>query len=240
MAELPIGSEDHKELFCRSFIDSHKQYEPDQLPWPDLDGPDLERLRAVPFWEEVLHTERAAGAKVEAYAATIHDPLLREAVALQGIEESRHARLLQFMIQHYGIKATEQPLDKLPADIETTFINFGYGECVDAFLGFGVFKIARQSGFLPEPMFVIFDRLMHEETQHIVFFINWMAHREVSRGRGAAGLRAATSLWFYSKAIRRLLGTVRRGADSNGQDFSATQASVFLDGFSAKTFLESV
>src|SRR5215475_6893877 len=125
MSELSIGSEEHKQLFCRSFIDSYEPYEPEQLPWPDLDGPNLERLCAVPFWEEVLHTERAAGAKVKAYAATIHDPLLQEAIALQGVEESRHAQLLQFMIQRYGIKATEQPLDKFPADIETTFIDFG-------------------------------------------------------------------------------------------------------------------
>jgi hypothetical protein len=149
-------------------MESHEQYELDQLPWPDLDSPALERLRAVPFWEEVLHTERVAGAKVDAYAATISDPLLREAVAVQGVEEARHARLLQFMIQHYGIEAAEHPLDQLPDDIETAFIDFGYGECLDAFLGFGVFKIARQAEFLPEPLFAIFDLLMQEETRHIL------------------------------------------------------------------------
>lgn len=234
---MKIGSETHKELFCCSFMASHEQYEPDQLPWPDLDGPALERLRAVPFWEEVLHTERVAGAKVDAYAATISDPLLREAVAVQGVEEARHARLLQFMIQHYGIEAAEHPLDQLPDDLETAFIDFGYGECLDAFLGFGVFKIARQAEFLPEPLFAIFDLLMQEETRHIVFFINWMAYHQVRRGWGVKWLRAATSLRFYGRAVRRLAGTVRHGADGNGQDFSATQASVFLDGFTVETFL---
>ena len=51
-----------------------------------------------------------------------------------------------------------QPLEPLGPDIETAFKDFGFGECVDSFLGFGVFKIARQSGFLPEAMFEIFDR----------------------------------------------------------------------------------
>ena len=239
MTELRVGSEAHKERFCRDFIASHQPYEPEQLPWPDLDGPDLDRLRAVPFWEEVLHTERAAGAKVNAYAALIKDPLIREAVDLQGVEESRHARMLRFMIQHYGINVSEHPLARFPSDLEKLFIDFGYGECLDAFLGFGAFTIARQARFLPESMFTIFDQLMQEETRHIVFFINWMAYRQVQRGWVAQQLRAATSLRFYGRAVRRLVGTIRRGAESNGQDFSATQANLFLDGFSAATFLEN-
>ena len=38
--------------------------------------------------------------------------------------------------------------------------------------------------------------------------------------------------------IGRLLGTVRRGRQTNdGKDFSATQASVFLDGFTFRSFV---
>lgn len=237
--KLAVGSEAHKELFCRDFIASHQAYEPEQLPWPDLESADLQRLRAVPFWEEVLHTERAAGAKVNAYAATIQDPLIREAVDLQGAEEARHARMIQFMIQHYDIKVDEHPLERLPDDLEKIFIDFGYGECLDAFLGFGAFSIAHQARFLPASMFAIFDQLLQEETRHIVFFINWIAYHQAQRGWIARQLRAATSLRFYSRAVRRLIGTIRRGAESNGQDFSATQTSVFLDGFNTETFLTS-
>jgi len=158
---------------------------------------------------------------------------------VQGFEETRHGELLREMIRRYGIEVNELPLDPLPADIETAFKDFGFGECMDSFLGFGVFKIAREAGFLPEPMFEIFDTLMYEETRHIVFFVNWMAYRQVQAGRGAAWLRAAASLRFYGCALRRLVGTARRGAERNdGKDFSATQASVFLEGFTFRRFLE--
>ena len=164
---------------------------------------------------------------------------MHDAMALQGMEESRHARLLDVMIERYGIEISEPPLAELPADIETAYIDFGYGECLDSFLGFGAFKIARQSEFLPESIFKIFDVLMYEETRHIVFFVNWMAHREVMSRRGSGLLRAVTSVWFYSRAFQRMAGTIRKGASGgDGKDFAATQASVFLDGFSFRRFLE--
>ena len=236
---MKIGSDDHKERFCRQFIASHCPYDPDTLAWPDLDEAALGRLRAIPFWQEVLYTERRAGAIVKAFAATIADSLVREAVNLQGFEEARHADLLRLMIRRYGIAADERPLEPLSADLHRAFADFGYGECLDAFLGFGVFKIARRSCFLPEAMFEIFERLIHEETRHIVFFINWMAWQQVALGRGGPLRRGAASAGYYSRAIGRLLGTVRRGRAANdGKDFSATQASVFFDGFTFRSFVE--
>jgi hypothetical protein len=236
---IEIGSVAHKELFCRHFKETYQDYEPERLPWPELDAPALQRLRAVPFWQEVLHTERRAGAIVAAFTETVADPVLKDAIALQGFEEARHADLLRVMIRRYGIDATEQPLEPIPSDVETAFKDFGFGECVDSFLGFGVFKIARQAGFLPESMFEIFDTLMFEETRHIVFFINWMAYREVQAGRGARWRRGATALRYYVRALKRLVGTARRGAALNdGKNFSATQASMFLEGFTFRRFLE--
>jgi len=236
---MRIGSEAHKILFCREFIDSYSDFDPASLPWPDLDPASLQRLRGVPFWREVRHTERRAGAIVTAYAATISDPGIHEAIALQAHEETRHARLLAVMIERYGIDVPELPLEPLNPDLEAGFIDFGFGECLDSFLGFGAFKFARQSGFLPEAMFDIFELLMFEETRHIVFFINWMAWRERHHGRGPALLRNANGLRYYGRAIGRLVGTVRRGQRKNGgRDFSATEASVFLEGFNFQRFVE--
>jgi hypothetical protein len=236
---MRIGSEAHKERFCRQFIDSHQRFDPETLPWPELDEAALGRMRAVPFWQEVLHTERRAGAIVCAFAGTITDPLVREAIDLQGIEEERHAQLLGVMIRRYGLPAEERPLEAIGPDLHTAFADFGYGECIDSFLGFGVFKIARQSEFLPDKLFQIFETLMLEETRHIVFFVNWMAWQEAVRGRGAGWWRALVSARFYGRAIRRLVNTVRQGQKANdGKDFSATQASVFLDGFTFRRFVE--
>jgi hypothetical protein len=164
---------------------------------------------------------------------------MKEAVALQGFEEARHAKLIRVMIEKYGIDAAERPLEDVSDHVETRFKDFGFGECMDSFLGFGVFKIARQAGFLPDSVFEIFDRLMYEETRHIVFFVNWMAYRQVQRRRGNFLWRAGASLRFYTRALKRLVGTARRGKELNdGKEFSATQASMFLNGFSFRRFLE--
>ena len=236
---MKIGSDEHKQRFCHDFMASHCQFDPAALEWPDLDPEELGRLRAIPFWQEVLYTERRAGAIVAAYAATIADPLVHEAVTLQGFEEARHAELLRLMIHRYGIVAEERIPEPPSGDLRRAFADFGYGECLDAFLGFGVFKIARRAGFLPEPMFDIFETLIHEETRHIVFFINWMAWQQVIHRRGASWLRGATAARYYARAIGRLFGTVWRGRNAtDGKDFSATQASVFLDGFTLRGFVE--
>jgi hypothetical protein len=237
---IAIGSDAHKERFCRAFVASHRPFRPEHLAWPELDAAARARLRAVPFWPEVLFTERRAGAIVDAYAATVADPVLREAIALQGYEEARHADFLRLLIRRYGIPAEERPLDPPDPDPFRAFADFGYGECLDSFLGFGVFLIARRSAFLPDAMFELFDTLLREETRHIVFFINWMAWHQANRGRAAAWRRGMVALGYYGRAAARLLATIRRGRDENdGRDFSATEASLFLDGFGLRALVEA-
>ena len=63
-AVMKIGSDEHKQRFCNAFIASHCRFSPESLAWPDLDAAALERLRGIPFWQEVLYTERRAGAIV--------------------------------------------------------------------------------------------------------------------------------------------------------------------------------
>lgn len=236
---MKIGSEAHKELFCRSFIESHKEYDPSKLLWPDLDETALKRLQEIPFWQAALNTEQEAGVMVSACAATISDPLIREAIALQGREEARHGQLIKFVIQRYGIKIPELPPASVPDNIEQAFIDFGYGECVDSFLAFGLFKIARQSEFLPEQIFTIFDLILQEEASHIVFFVNWVAYLQASKGQGAKLFRGMHSLWHYGRAVQHLLGIVNSSSNSNGEGFTATGASAFTDDLSLDMFLST-
>lgn len=237
---MRVGSEAHKQLFCRSFIRTHRRFEPEQLPWPDLDPASLDRVQQVPFWQEVLHTEMRAIDIIDAFSRTVPDPLVREAIDLMGYEEKRHGRLVRFLIDRYGVKTDPEPMHPLPPDVEGTFIDFGYGECVDAFLGFGLFNIARQSRFLPDAMFDVLDVLMYEETRHIILFTNWMAYREAQRGRRAAPLRGMTAAWHYGRSIGSKVRVIVRNArdKSDGRRFSATQASEFLEGFSVRRLVD--
>jgi len=106
---MKIGSEEHKLLLCQSFMDSHRLYEPETMTWPQLDAETLKRLQGIPFWDEALYTEQKAGKMLEAYAATVTDPLLQEAIALQGREEARHGRLIGYLIDRYQVEVPQRP-----------------------------------------------------------------------------------------------------------------------------------
>src|SRR5882757_10628938 len=236
---MKIGSQEHRDAFCTHFTQTYIEYDPKTLPWPVLNADALHRLQSVPFWEEVFYTERRAGAIVAAFTATVSDPVVKAALALQGEEETRHANLIRVMIDKYGLDAPERPMEDLGPDTETRFKDFGFGECLDSFLGFGLFKIAWQSEFLPKELFAIFETLMYEETRHIVFFVNWMAYNQAQKGFFAKMMLPFTDFRYYMRALGRMVGTAKRGAELNdGKEFSTTQASVFLNDFTFRRFLE--
>ena len=61
--KLRIGSDEHKELFCRVFVETHNPFKPEEIPWPDLDAAALSRLKGLPVWEEAARTEAATAAR---------------------------------------------------------------------------------------------------------------------------------------------------------------------------------
>lgn len=235
---MKIGSEAHKELFCQSFMASYLEYEPENLPWPQLNDAALGVLRGIPFWEEALDTERKAGAKLSAYAATVSDPVLRSALDLQAMEETRHGRMIETLIKCYGIEISERPAAELPSNLEQACIDFGYEECLDSFFATGLFKLARQPGFFPEQIFTLFDPIIDEEVRHIVFFVNWVNYLQISQGRGAKVLRATQDLWHYGRALRHLIDTFR-SPNPNNEGFTAIGASVFAEDLTPETFLST-
>src|SRR5438270_9413622 len=127
---MRVGTPEHRELFCGSFIDTHVAFRPEELPWPELDGVHLRRLRAFPFWSYARSIEQRAGRMVSAYAQTLDDPRIREAVALQGREETRHGVLMSHVVERYGIDAPPLKIGDPPAQRED-FCIFGFGECTD-------------------------------------------------------------------------------------------------------------
>ncbi len=151
---MQIGSNEHKELFCGSLMESHRAYDPHELPWPHLDGTSLARLRAIPIWTLALEVELGAGRMLSAFAKTEVDPLVRQALELQAYEEDRHGRILQCMIERYGLVGTPNVAKQEPT--RRAFINFGYNECVDSFAGFGIFRLARDARVVPEALTSLF------------------------------------------------------------------------------------
>jgi hypothetical protein len=225
---MQIGSDAHKELFCRTFFEGHRRYEPAELAWPSLDESALALLRGLPFWTHARQFEADAGPVITAVAARESDPLIREALELQAFEETRHARLLEHMFGLYQLSA-EDARAVVPPDPIREFVTFGFEECLDSFGAFGLYKLARDSRLVPDALFEIFENVMREESFHIVFFINWWAHRQVRLGGGARWLRAPHALWHYARALRKIGDLVRGDDTPEGADFIATGARAFVD-----------
>jgi hypothetical protein len=206
---MQVGTPQHRELFCRTFIETHVSFEPEELPWPRLEGVDLARLRAFPFWRYARSIEQRAGRMVTAFAKTIDDPLIRAAVALQGEEETRHGRLMSHAIERYGIDAPPLTIADAPISPEE-FAIFGFGECTDSFVGFGAIALARKKKILPDALLDVFDGVMFEEARHIVFFINWWRYEETRAGRGGVVSQAFKALGYH---LRAAMGTITGATD---------------------------
>lgn len=230
------GTPQHRELFCRTFIDTHVAFEPEALPWPDLDAQHLDRLRSFPLWAYARSIEQRAGRMVTAFAQTLDDPLIREAVALQGVEETRHGRLMTHVVERYGIDAPDVPMSDPPARRED-FLIFGFGECNDSFIGFGAFALARQKRIFPESLLSIFEGVLWEEARHITFFINWWRYEEARARRDGLVERSLESLKYHARAI---IGTAK-GAGDGPQLPAISEAQIkgMLDGITPVMMLEA-
>ncbi len=191
MGHLRLGSTEHRDLMCREFVDTFRHYQVSDVRWPELADDDLARVRAMPFWEEALNTERVAARRIRVMVEAERDPVVREAIAVQAFEEARHAGLFESLMRHYGIAAPEPPPD-LPRDPEWGFMRMGYGEVFDIFFAFGLFRLAADARYFPPELIEIFEGLIAEEARHIFFFHNWAVYT----GRI---LRAPFKPWFIMR-----------------------------------------
>jgi len=175
---LRPGSEKHKTAFCRLLLDTHNPYKPAVIDWPRLDSEARDRLVSLPIWDIAVQTEGKASTRVLSYANSVADPLLREAVVLNGFEEGRHKQVLANLVEAYGIPLAPEPQYLPPRHPEWAFMVTGFSECIDSFFAFGLFAVARQSRFFPPDLIDTFEPIMQEEARHILFFVNWVAwHR---------------------------------------------------------------
>jgi hypothetical protein len=172
---VKLGSKDHLDLLCNALLDTHDPYRPALIEWPELDDETRDKIVSLPIWDIAVATEGRAGMNVRTYGEGIDDPLLKAAIDMNAFEESRHKLVLADMVRAYGIELAPEPEYKRPRDPEFAFMRTGYSECIDSFFGFGLFKLARDSGFFPEELVDTFEPVMREEGRHILFFVNWVA-----------------------------------------------------------------
>ena len=211
-----IGSESHKRAFCGVLIDIFDPYKPAIMAWPKLTPDAMKRLTDLPFWDVAVETEGYASSRMQAMADTVTDPLIKEAVSLNAFEEGRHKLVIRNMLHSYGIKTKLETDYKPPSDPEWAFIRTGYGECFDSFFAFGLFHMAKESGYFPPALVDVFEPVVQEEARHIMFFVNWVAYETANKPLWAR-------LWFRARCLAALgaaaLGRLSlAGAAGGGKD----------------------
>jgi hypothetical protein len=179
---IPLGSDAHKTLFCRTLLDTFNPYKPAVIDWPKLDAEARNRLISLPIWDIAVQTEGRARLNVASYGAVTADPLLKKAIELNAFEEGRHKHVLSNLVAAYGIALAPEPEYAVRGDPEWAFMVTGYSECIDSFFAFGLFQSAKRSGFFPEALVDTFEPVIQEEARHILFFVNWAAwHRRTMK-----------------------------------------------------------
>ncbi|WP_038753223.1 hypothetical protein [Burkholderia sp. ABCPW 111] len=172
---VQIGSDTHKQMFCRMLLDTHNPYKPAVIGWPPLSPEELQRLTSLPIWDIAVQTEGRASIRVATFASTVRDPLLRQALDMDAAEEARHKAVLSKLVEAYGIRLAPEPAYPAPKDAEWAWMVTGFSECIDSFFAFGLFRSAQRSGYFPEALVETFEPVIQEEGRHILFFVNWFA-----------------------------------------------------------------
>jgi hypothetical protein len=172
---IRLGSEEHLRLLCLELLETHDPYKPSVIDWPALDEDTRGRITSLPIWDIAVQTEGRAGLNVKTFGERCCTGLLQEAVMMNAFEESRHKQVLANMVEFYGITLQPEPQYPVPGDAEWAFMVTGYSECIDSFFGFGLFDLAKSSGFFPNELVETFEPVMREEGRHILFFVNWVA-----------------------------------------------------------------
>jgi hypothetical protein len=193
-APMRLGSDEHRTMLSRMLLDTFNPYKPAIIEWPKLDPEARQRLISLPIWDIAVQTEGRARLRIKSYARTIQDATLREAFELMAFEEGRHKEVLSHLVRAYGIELEPEPEYVEPRDPEWGFMVTGYSECIDSFFAFGLFELARRSGFFPPELVETFEPVIQEEGRHILFFVNWIAwHRRT--------MKLWRRPWFFLKTL---------------------------------------
>jgi len=221
---IRLGSPEHLRLFCLELLETHDPYRPRVLDWPKLSKETRDRLVALPIWDIAVQTEGKAGLNVRTFAEQYaQDGLLKEALTMDAFEEGRHKMVLGNMVQSYDIALKPEPEYKTPKDPEWAFMVTGWSECIDSFFGFGLFEVAKRTGFFPPELVDTFEPVMREEGRHILFYVNWVAwwRRNMPWWRRPYFELKAMAVWIYL-VWERIGFAGKMESDEQAQDFNFT------------------
>jgi len=229
------GTEEHKEIFCREFLDTHIPFDPANLEWPDLNEETIEKLKGFPIWDYAIFTETRVGLKLSAYAKIVADPLIREAIELQGYEEARHADILRCFLKQYKIPFKELTQEPLEGDLEKSFMSTGAGECIDSFFAFGFIQISKASEDYPLSLIEVMEPIVREEARHIMFIHNWLLYIRHCRSFPMPQIHWITTLLsFASAGWSRLMDLKKMGGESS---FTIQATEIEKSSMSPKAFI---
>ena len=153
---------------------------------------------------------------MKTFAERVHDTLLRRALDMDAGEEARHKVVLSKLVEAYGIKLAPEPEYPAPKDAEWAWLVTGYSECIDSFFAFGLFEVARRSGYFPPELVDTFEPVMQEEGRHILFFVNWAAwyRRNLPFWRRPWFFLKELAVWSF--LVWERIG-IARGLDDSGE-----------------------
>ncbi|WP_297491386.1 ferritin family protein [Acidocella sp.] len=175
---IRIGSPEHFAMLTELLGATYNPYKPAVLDWPVLTPETRARVIALPIWDIAVQSENKAGARIEFFAQTVKEKPLRQALLHMAAEERRHREVLSRLVAAYDIPIKPDEEYVLPRDAEWAFLVTGYSECIDSFFAYGLFEMARRSGFFPPSLVETFEPVIQEEGRHILFFTNFVAwHR---------------------------------------------------------------
>ena len=219
-----VGSDRHKNLFSRMLLETHNPYRPAVIDWPALDPEACDRLVSLPIWDIAVQTEGKASQRVKAYADLIGDPLLKRATEMNAAEEARHKLVLANLVEAYGIKLAPEPSYPAPRHPQWAFMVTGFSECIDSFFAFGLFEMAKRSGFFPLALVDTFEPVMQEEGRHITFFVNWVAWYRKNLPWWRKPLFQAKIVAVWTFLIWERIGIARDVGNGGDSNFTATGA----------------
>jgi hypothetical protein len=225
------GSTAHFAMLTELLPATYNPYKPAVLNWPKLEPETLARITSLPIWDIAVQTEIKASMRIEAFAATIADPALRKALLHMAGEESRHRDVLSRLVAAYGIPMQPEPTYTLPRDPEWGFMVTGYSECIDSFFAYGLFEMARRSGFFPAELVETFEPVVQEEGRHILFFTNWIAWHKAAMPLWRRPYFALKTAAVWAFLIWERIGIARDvdGLDGGDANFTVNGSKALAD-----------